>query len=107
MSDGFVINATSGKATITKDPQAVLDYTFDWSDWLEVGDTITAQTVTVHDGPDSVLVKNSSSITGSSDQVSCWLSGGTVGAKYTVTAHITTAGGRQDDRSFYVKIKEK
>jgi len=33
-----------------KDPDAVLDYGFDWSDWLADGETISTSTWTVETG---------------------------------------------------------
>jgi hypothetical protein len=35
---------------LTKDPDAVLDYVFDWSSWLAEGETITAAEVTAVSG---------------------------------------------------------
>lgn len=35
------------------------------------------------------------------------LSGGTVGQTATFTIRIVTASGRQDDRTFYLKIQER
>lgn len=91
-----------------KDPQAVLDYGFDWNDdghggegWLGV-DTILASTWAANK---SGLTIQSQSFDTTSTTV--WLAGGTLGEGYTVTNHITTAGGRQDDRSFKLVIKNK
>ena len=84
-----------------KDPQAVLEYKIDWSAWLPTGDTII----------DSVFACLSDGLTitdSSFDSTSAtvWLSGGTVGEKYVVTDHVTTAAGRQDDRSITITIKD-
>lgn len=88
----------------TKDPDAVLDYSIDWSDWLPDTDTITASTYTVvSDAADAVVVDDSSFTT---TTTTVWLTGGVVGTKYTVTNHITTSAGRQDDRSLTISIKE-
>lgn len=93
--------ATLGK--FKKDPQAVLDWDIDWSKWLaKAGDTITAVSATVT--PSGGLAVDSSSTTASAVKV--WLSGGVAGSSYQVTVHITTSGGRQDDRSFQVDCKE-
>lgn len=87
-------------ASITKDPNAVLDYRFNWADWLaEVGDTISASTWT----PDTGITKDSSANTTTTATV--WLSGGTAGQSYEVVNHITTAGGRQDDRTLLVRVR--
>ena len=39
--------------------------------------------------------------------VTAWVSGGTVGATVGLTCHITTAGGRQDDRTMTISIQER
>ena len=86
--------------TFRKDPQATLDYKLDWTPWL-AGDTITAHTVTV----DSGVTKTSDAHTDTS--VTFWLSGGTVAATYSVTVHITTAQGRQDERTVRVRVEDR
>jgi hypothetical protein len=82
----------------TKDPNALLDYTIDWTDWLD-GDTIASSSWT----PDAGLTATAPSHT--TTAATTWLSGGTVGATYRVTNRITTAAGRTDDRSLYITIK--
>jgi hypothetical protein len=82
-----------------KDPQAVKDYEFNWSDWLG-GDTIASHTVTASTG----LTVDSSSAT--STTVTVWVSGGVVGATYAVTCHIVTTAGREDDRTMTFVIEE-
>lgn len=88
--------------TFIKDPDAVLDYKIDWSDWLEpLTDTIAASSWTADTG----ITIDSNSF--DDDETVVWLSGGTTGTKYGVTNHITTAGGREDDRTIYIKIREQ
>ena len=36
-----------------------------------------------------------------------WLQGGATGQKYDITNRIVTAGGRTDDRTFTVQIRER
>ncbi len=86
--------------SFTHDPDAVLDYLFDWSDWLGA-DTIASHTVTAGTG----LTVDSSTAT--TTAVTVWLSGGSVGASYAVACHIVTAAGREDDRTVTVTIREK
>lgn len=85
---------------IEKDPDASLDYEFDWSAWLGE-DNISSAVVQVSDG--LTLGSNSSTNT----KVTVWLSGGSKGKTYTVTCRILTTGGRTDDRSFRVKVMER
>lgn len=85
---------------IDKDPNAVLDYRVDWSEWL-AGDTIVASTWVVESG----IVNDLDTF--NTTMAVIWLSGGTLGEIYTVTNRITTALGRIDDRTFLVEIKNK
>ena len=105
MSETYVETGSgaSAKYTITKDPDAVLDYIFDWSAWLaEIVDTIaSAEIVVAAEG----VVCDSDSIV--DDTVVAWISGGTAGATYRVTCRIVTAGWRTDDRSIFIKIAER
>jgi hypothetical protein len=104
MSDTYVVTGTGAetKYTILKDPDAILDYTFDWSDWLEdISDTMVDHQIIVDEG----LTCDSSSTVGNS--VVAWLSGGQTGTTYRATCRIITAGGRTDDRSIFLKVKER
>lgn len=85
--------------TIEKDPDAVLDYRWDWSAWLD-GDTITGHEL-IADG----LTVASSTTDGAS--VTAWISGGTLRATHEVTCRITTAAGRTDDRTMRLMITER
>ena len=87
-------------SSFLKDPDAVLDYKIDWSDWLG-SDTISESSWTVPSG----IMKDSDSKTSTSATI--WLSGGTDGEEYTVTNHIVTASGREEDRSITIVCKER
>ena len=82
-----------------KDPQEVLDYQIDWSDWLDT-DTISTSAWVVQTG----ITKDSSSNTTTTATV--WLSGGTNGSRYVITNTITTSDGRTAERSFIIKVSE-
>lgn len=84
-----------------KDPDANLDYAWDWTSWLPDGDTITSHQVTVPDG----LTLGTTTLTGAI--VTAWISGGTPGELYTVTCRITTSDGRTDDRSRTIKVEQR
>ena len=87
--------------TIYKDPNARLDFAFDWSAWLEEDETIVSQTFEVALG--DVVVDADSELNG---VVTVWLTGGTVG-KAKVTCHIVTSVGREDDRTMSITVKER
>lgn len=84
-----------------KDPEAVLDFAFDWSPWLDVGETINTHTITASTG---LTVNSSSEAAG---VVTVWLSGGTAGNSYTVECLVVTSAGRTDERSFSLKVVER
>jgi hypothetical protein len=86
-----------------KDPAAVLDYKFDWSSWLEAGETISTRTVTAGAG----LTKDSDSITDAGESVTVWLSGGTAGQFYTVVCRIVTSLARTDERSLVILCRNR
>jgi hypothetical protein len=85
-----------------KDPDAVLDYVFDWSPWLADSETITAHTLTVDDD----LTLDSHSVDGTS--VTAWLAGGTARtASYKVACRITTSAGRTDERTMSIRVTNR
>ena len=83
-----------------KDPNAVLDYTLNWFEYLD-GDTISTSTWTVPAG----ITKNSESNTTTAATV--WLSSGTDGTDYDVYNRIVTAAGRTDDRTIRIRVSER
>ena len=87
--------------TFTKDPDAVLDYSIEWSKWL-AGDQIQTSTRTAGD-PDLQAANETNTAT----RTTVWLSGGTAGQSYTVTNHITTVGGCTDERSFTIQVENR
>lgn len=83
-----------------KDPNAVLDYQWDWSQWLPAGDTISTADVSLASG--DVVINSESNTTTS---VTAWISGGTVSTEAQLTARVVTAQGRTDDRTISLKIE--
>lgn len=102
------------KNIFRKDPNAVLDYKFDWapltngadggsSDWLASGETISTKTITVSTG----LTEDSSAITDTNTSVTVWLSGGTAGTSYTVACKIATSDSRTDERTITINVRDR
>jgi len=84
-----------------KDPNSTIDYGVDWSTWLESGETIVTST-----WPETgALVSESESNT--TTATSIFVSGGTVGATYTLTNRVVTSQGRTEDRSMLILCQEK
>jgi hypothetical protein len=86
-------------ATFIKDPSDVLDYDWDFTEWLGT-DTIALYSFSVPPG----LINQSDSRSGGVTKV--FLAGGSTGQTYTVSCQITTLTGRTLERSLKIKIKE-
>jgi len=84
-----------------KDPDATLDFAFDWSAWLATGETIADHTITAQAG---ITVESSSEAAG---VVTVWLSGGTAVTVYTVACEVTTSAGRVDERTISVQVVQR
>ena len=103
--------------TFIKDPQAVLDYKFDWkpltngsgdSDWLAAAETITTATITISPSVAVTgLIKDSQSITDTNTSVTVWLSGGTDYTDYQVACKIVTNGLRTDERTITICVRNR
>lgn len=90
------------RPTIVKDPDAALDYAWDWSTWLTAyTDTISTFTITA----DSPLVVGTTSET--SGVVTAFISGGTAESVVAAKCRIVTAGGRTDERSIYFYVRQR
>ena len=101
--------------TYAKDPQAVLDYAFDWKyatsaaraaaatpdGWLASGETISSYTVTLQSGLTAGTHTNADGV------VTAWVSGGTAGSYYTVACRIVTSQGRTDERSIRLHVIDR
>ena len=84
---------------IAKRVIAELDYSIDWTDWLE-GDTISVSQWTV---PAGLTLITQTQVAG---KVTAWLKDGVLGAEYVVTNTITTANAtpRKEAQSFRVVV---
>lgn len=85
-----------------KDPNARLDYVIDWSPWLAPnGDSISS--ASAPGVPAGITV---TSTTWTATSTATWIEGGSVGSSYDITVRIVTVGGRTDDRTITIVIKE-
>jgi hypothetical protein len=87
-------------AVLTKDPNAVIDFSRDWSPWLGT-DTIATSTWVVATGLTAVTTTYDDTST------TVWLSGGTANTDYEATNRITTDGGRTADRTWLIQVRER
>lgn len=86
-----------------KQPHEVLDYDFDYSEWLPTADTIISTAVTA----DAGITLGSTIIEPSEKKVvKQWVSGGSDGVTYKVQITATTAGGRVKEIEFKIRVRE-
>lgn len=93
---------------ISKDTQAQLIYTFDWSEWLEGSDTITTVEYTAaarRNDPAPIVIEDEGIVMQTKTFVE--ISGGQENKTYIVTAKITTANGLIDRRAFRIDVKDR
>lgn len=91
----------NGLPTISKDPDALLDYTFDWTPFLaKISDAIASVTYQLSAGLTQSRVSNTET------QARSFVSGGTLGTTGSITCRISTVAGRVDERTIYLKIEQ-
>lgn len=117
--DGF---ATLGQSVpwINKRPGEVLDYIWDLSDYLASGESLNSVSVTADSGisigtspapavnasPLAVVLPDGSDKTiPPGEAITIWLSGGSIGSRYDITA-TATSGARTIQRTFQVRVVE-
>ena len=88
-------------STFTKDSDAVLDYEFNWTDWLSPSETISSYVITASPG---ITVDSD---TNTEDKVTVWLSSGTAGQPYTVACRVTTNQARTDERTMTIRVTNR
>jgi hypothetical protein len=93
-------------ATYEKDPDAILDYEIDWSDWLAGADgtgelTIADSVWAVAAGLTTVSESNTDTA------ALIRLSGGIWGSEYRATNHIVASNGEEDDRTIVIRVVQR
>jgi hypothetical protein len=90
-----------------KDPEAVLDYVFDWrtnergkKPWLQVGETIVSHSVTA----DGVTID---AVSATDSAVTAWVSGGQHRTNARLVCEITTSMGRTDQRTAAITVADR
>lgn len=83
-----------------KDPGAVLDWVFDWTRWLQEGETITSSTFSAT--PGITITDEDMQAT----YTTVWLSGGAQKV-YSVSNRIVTNQNRTDKRTITIKVSNR
>ena len=96
-----------GELYIDHDIDADLDYSRSWAKWLAIvgGDTIVSITPILQ--APLVLGDNGAQIDAGGTATRIWVKGGVVDAVLGVTHRIVTAAGRKDDRTVYLRCKQR
>ena len=87
--------------TFTKDPNALLDYTVDWSAWLATGEVIDSVSWTVPTGITSAGTSNTDTT------ATIRLGTATRSKTYEIGCTITTSEGQIDKRTFSVTCQDR
>ena len=105
-TSGYKRNITG--AYIVKDPGATLEYTVDWSEWLNTGTEISTSAFAISTiSGDAAPVTNGGDSIVNTNQCVVELSGGTSGNIYTITNTITTDNAETDVRRFQLVVEER
>ena len=79
----------------------VLDYKFDWSNWLDSGDVIVGHNIDIYPVG---LQNQGDALVDTNDQVVVFLQGGGKGITYKVSCTVSTQQGRTATRFFKLKV---
>lgn len=85
-----------------KDPDAKKDYSVDWTNMLQEGETIVSSTWSA--SPEGLTLYDGSVSEG---RATTWISGGSAGTTYEVTNHIITSRGMEDDYTEPLDVAEE
>lgn len=89
----------------TQSPNDRLDYSNDWTRWLN-GDTISASSWSISPDGQLEVADGAYSPSNTTTNTRVWLAGGTAGNEYEVRNKITTTAGRIAERTFVVKVEQ-
>lgn len=90
---------------MAKRPDEVLDYVFDFTRWLSIGDIISAVTATITSTPSGGTVAIDH-VTHDEQTATIWAKAGTDGETAEIVAQITTALGRTKEAVLRLRIRD-
>tara|TARA_Y100001938_G_C7968182_1_gene367944 strand:+ start:384 stop:731 length:348 start_codon:yes stop_codon:yes gene_type:complete len=97
---------------INKDPDANIEYSIDFVDYLNTGDSLSSKTVTIgtisgDSAPLAFPTGAGTDVAISGTKVVFRVNGGTVNNIYPIEVKIVTANGDTDARHFRIVVKDK
>ncbi len=98
---GNDISYAGGLAFIDKDPEAELDYSFDWAAWLAEGEAIASHSI-IAETPLEVVTSSSAGAV-----VTAFVRGGVDATLLRLTCRVVTDSTppRKDDRTLHLRIR--
>lgn len=100
---------TANALWISKDVDAQLIYTFNWANWLEGADTLSAVEYSVaarRNDPTPIVIEDEG-LDGTNTKSYVELSGGQLDKAYIVTCKVTTTNGLIDSRNFRIQVEAR
>lgn len=91
----------NGIFEIVHTPSAVLDYSFDWTGWLQTNEAVTSSTWTIN----PTLTLTNPTLIGAI--ATTFVSGGVMNSSYTLTNTVNTSQGRTDSRTMILNCQNK
>ena len=92
-------------AIYPKDPESNVDFSIDWSAWLQNSETIASAAWTVEPSGESSVSLGTQSV--GTTVASIFVSGGILGHCYRLTCQATSSEGRSAERSIVLRIMEQ
>lgn len=99
----LAVNGVFMENKFIKDPDAIMDFSVDYSLWITSSDSLV-NSIWFADSGISIV---SSSVDAGTHITTVRLSGGTVNGLYEVTNRISTANGLTTDRTLFIRVLEK
>lgn len=90
--------------TALKDPQGILDFSQDWTNYLASGETVQTSTWTIEGGDASLAIQGSPTLVG--NIATAFVKDGTPGQVYSLVNRIVTAT-RTDERSWTIRVGQR
>lgn len=92
---------------LLKDPQSIEPFGFDWTAYLAEIDAAELVSISTWAVIDPAITLSGSSIATGGKKTLVRASGGVVGKIYTLTNHITTSSGVEDERSLQLLVQQR
>jgi hypothetical protein len=96
----------------SKQPSENLDYDFDWTDWMPLGDNVQSTVMTADSGitlgakEQGEYISDVWTLNPAGNIIKQFVSGGTADKDYKITCVMTTLQGRIDEREIRIRVRD-